>query len=178
MKKRIRYAGIGSRETPASMEPVIRECAERLEKLGAMLRSGGAKGADLFFQNSVKPENTEIFVVDERRRFPGAIFYSELDVEACDRAMMMAKKYHPAWNALSHFVKLLMARNSMQIFGKDMRKEDVVDFVVCWTVGGELKGGTSQALRIAIDHGIPIFNLGSATGLAEFNIHMRKLEQQ
>ena len=37
-----------------------------------------------------------------------------------------------------------------------------VSFVVCWTEGGLLKGGTAQALRIATALNIPIINLGSA----------------
>jgi hypothetical protein len=32
-------------------------------------------------------------------------------------------------------------------------------FVVCWTPGGLLKGGTAQAMRIAHAYGIPVFNL-------------------
>ena len=42
-----------------------------------------------------------------------------------------------------------------------------VSFVVCWTEGGLLKGGTAQALRIATALNIPIINLGSAQSAQE-----------
>lgn len=34
-----------------------------------------------------------------------------------------------------------------------------VDFVVCWTKNGELKGGTALGMRIAKHYNIPIYNL-------------------
>lgn len=52
-----------------------------------------------------------------------------------------------------------MGRNTYQILELDLQTP--VEFVCCWTRNGEIDGGTGQALRIAIDMGIPIFNFGS-----------------
>jgi hypothetical protein len=49
-----------------------------------------------------------------------------------------------------------MARNYRQIRGLDAPDSK---FVICWTPNGELKGGTAQAIKIAKNYGIPVFNL-------------------
>ena len=50
-------------------------------------------------------------------------------------------------------------------------------FVVCWTPGGQLKGGTAQALRIATALNIPIINLGTATSAQELEALMLKVDE-
>ena len=52
-----------------------------------------------------------------------------------------------------------MARNSYQVLGRNL--DDPVEFVICWTPGGSGSGGTGQAIRIAKDYQIPVFDLGS-----------------
>ena len=44
------YAGIGSRETPPGIEPMIEEIVKILNKFGYILRSGGADGSDSMFE--------------------------------------------------------------------------------------------------------------------------------
>jgi hypothetical protein len=51
-----------------------------------------------------------------------------------------------------------MARNAMQVLGPDLKTPS--KFVICWTLEGKEIGGTSQAIRIAKDFSIPIYNLG------------------
>ena len=74
------------------------------------------------------------------------------DIEAIN----IAKKYHPAYNGLSQGAKRLIARDSYQVLGKDLKTPS--KYIICYTDG---TGGTSQALRIAedIQINIPIFNL-------------------
>ena len=50
-----------------------------------------------------------------------------------------------------------MARNCHQVLGQDLKTP--VDFIVCWTKDGGESGGTGQALRIARDLNIPVYNL-------------------
>jgi hypothetical protein len=57
---------------------------------------------------------------------------------------------------------MLMARNAMQVLGPEVTCPGLFSsFVLCWTLGGEEVGGTSQAIRIAKSKGIPVYNLGS-----------------
>jgi len=51
------YTGIGSRETPKKILVLMDKLAQKLEKQGYVLRSGGAAGADTAFaENVVKKE--------------------------------------------------------------------------------------------------------------------------
>ena len=47
------YAGIGSRDCPEDIGLIMTELARELEKGGWILRSGGAIGADTFFENGI-----------------------------------------------------------------------------------------------------------------------------
>ena len=136
------YAGVGSRETP---EPVLLEMqniAMQLALRGWVLRSGCAAGADSAF--------------DKGRLAMGgkAVLRVATGLQA---ALDHAAQFHPAWDRCSAYAKMLHARNSLVMLGDWLDKP--VSFVVCWTPGGAVTGGTGQALRIAAHHGVPVFNL-------------------
>lgn len=61
-----------------------------------------------------------------------------------------------------------MSRNSYQVLEKDLNTP--VEFVLCWTKDGKASGGTGQAMRIAKDKNIPIFNL--KTDIEKFSVYM------
>lgn len=128
---------------------------------GRVLRSGGARGADSAFiygvQDSRVKDSAEIYVASKK---DGHKWQSDTNIIISDipnEAFDMAEKYHPKYYTLSPYVKRLMARNVMQIFGKHL--DNPVDFVVCYTHDGKDSGGTGQAIRIAWDYNIPVFNL-------------------
>lgn len=54
-----------------------------------------------------------------------------------------------------------MARNAHQLLGNSLKSPSL--FILCWTDGGRVTGGTGQALRMAPDLGIPVINLGSCS---------------
>lgn len=144
------YAGIGSRETPIELKNDIKTIVEHLNKRGYVLRSGGAPGADSFFEEySLKKE---IFL--PWRGFNGN---SSLLFNPTPEAFTLAQKYHPNWGRLSYGAKKLMARNCHQVLGLDLKTP--VDFIICWTKDGKATGGTGQALRMAEDLKIPVYNL-------------------
>lgn len=120
---------------------------------GYILRSGGASGADQAFEDGVsEPDSMEIYLPwrgFERNR---SLLY-----RVSDRVIELAEEYHPAWDELSEGGKLMMGRNMYQILGNDLKTPS--DFVVCWTSDGYATGGTGQAIRVAEDKGIPVFNL-------------------
>ena len=72
---------------------------------------------------------------------------------------MLAKEYHPNWEMLGDVGRHFMGRNMYQVLGADLKTP--TGFIICWTPGGKTVGGTGQAIRVAKDHNIPIFNLGS-----------------
>lgn len=149
------YAGIGSRQTPKLICNRMTALATALELCGFTLRSGGAEGADQAFEAGVQnPANKEIYL--PWRGFEGnpSPLYNPSPA-----AMQLAAKYHPAWERCTAGMRKLHARNCHQMLGKNL--DLPVEFVLCWTSGGQMKGGTAQALRIAVDYKIPIYNLGS-----------------
>lgn len=148
------YAGIGSRETPPDVLALMRDVAFALASLGATLRSGGAPGADVAFEAGCDAGGgrKEIFV-------PWASFSGNPAhiVVSSPEAAAIAQQHHPAWARLSRGGQALMARNSCQVLGLDLRSPS--HRILCWTRDGGPTGGTGQALRIAASVGIPVRNL-------------------
>lgn len=147
------YAGVGSRKTPPEMLEVMRKVAGRLSARGLVLRSGGARGADQAFEAGV-PEGgaKEIFLPSKGFASSTSRLY-----RLPDEAFEIAAQFHPRWAHLSSFERQLMARNSQQVMGGDLRSPS--KFVLCWTKDGRASGGTGQAIRVAQGNGIPVFNL-------------------
>jgi hypothetical protein len=149
------YTGIGSRSTPENILTLIHQVSKKLDEMGFLLRSGGANGADSAFEmfstnkeiylpwngfNGRNHDGNSYFVYS---KCPGQIF-AEASVES----------FHPKPKALSNSARKLMARNAMQVMGRDCKSP--TDVVICWTNN---TGGTNQALRMAKFAGIPILNL-------------------
>jgi hypothetical protein len=150
-------AGIGSRQTPtnilAEMAEVGRWCwANEIE-----LRSGRAPGADQAFERGALQYCSAYLpwplFEAQASGLRGRLIVPDNWVELCTHA----GRFHPAWGRLGDGARKLMARNSAQILGLDLKSP--VQAVVCWTDGGGTAGGTGQALRIAATHGVPIFNM-------------------
>ena len=145
------YAGIGSRETPEEFLKFFSEVGEYLGKLGMLLRSGGADGADSAFEEGCDRAQGRKQIFLPWPGFNGN--KSEFDSPP-SVAFDIAKRFHPMWIGMRRTVQRLHARNSQQILGP--RCDNPVLFVLCWTHPN--KGGTTQALRIAKTHKIPIYN--------------------
>lgn len=156
------YTGIGARKTPKRIQDIMTDIAKYLSKQGWILRSGHAQGADQAFERGCL-DNSEIYL--PWKGFEG----SDSDLIVKEKlAFDIAEKHHPYWRNLSQGAKKLQARNSHQIFGKDLKSPS--SFVICWTEGGKMVGGTAQALRIAESWNIPIFNLGKYEDLSDSEI--------
>lgn len=154
------YAGIGSRDIRFIKEPTMKiDMAEAmkfmagiLEQSGYTLNSGGAKGSDSAFESGVTKDSMK------------NIFYAS---SANERTRAIAKEIHPAPHMLSGYILDLMARNTYQIFGKDL--DTPVDFVLCYTKDGcehhsqrtRETGGTGQAIEMASRKGIPVINMAN-----------------
>ena len=159
-KNMIYYAGIGSRETPQKVLDGFQSIGTILAKRGYCLRSGRADGADKSFEIGCDKANGRKEIYLPWKGFNGSnsnLFVGNLQKEA--EAISIASKYHPAWDKCKDGAKKLMQRNTYQVLGQDL--ETPSDFVICYTDRGLEKGGTAQAIRIAKDNDIPIFNVGN-----------------
>jgi hypothetical protein len=155
------YAGIGSRETPVHIQEIMSRFASYAEGLGFLLRSGGANGADLAFERGVSdPANKHIYL--PWHGFNGCVgreyIYEWPDAQTETLAIQMASQVHPNWSACSQGARKLHTRNVAQILGSNL--DQPCNVVVCWTPNASGKGGTGQALRLAKELNIPIFDLG------------------
>lgn len=143
--------------------------ARALAASGYGLRSGHADGADLAFESGASGHAAEIFV--PWRGFneagSGALVFDHMPGAA--EAMRIAAPLHPRWPGLKPAVRKLMARNVMQVLGRNC--DDPVRFVLCWApdpvldAGGRVMdtdGGTGLAVRLAHDRGIPVYHWGVA----------------
>ena len=143
------YTGVGSRNTPKDILAEIVTIASKLDNLNYVLRSGGAKGADLAFELSC--DNSEIFYASD----------STPEAEA------IASKFHPAWNKCNAYARRLHGRNAFQVLGRDLKTPS--KFLICWTLDGCIRhvdrtirtGGTGTAISIADHYGVKIFNLAN-----------------
>lgn len=92
---------------------------------------------------------------------PNTSEYPKLDLT---NALHLTAKYHPVFDKLTDPIKRLMARNAMQVLGQELNSK--VSCIICSTSDGanaankisSKTGGTGQALRIAHDYGVPIYN--------------------
>jgi hypothetical protein len=162
------YAGIGARATPSAVLDLMTQLARRMEEEGWRLRSGGARGADAAFEAGVQdPSRRAIYLpgASFNQRQAGSDGYIDSTrLPGWEQALETVAQYHPAPERLSPFARDLMARNAMQVMGPNMDRP--ADLVVAYTPGGEVVGGTGQALRMAGSLGIPIRNLGDPATLA------------
>lgn len=160
------YTGIGSRKTPDDILQLMRSLGKTLAGLGMILRSGGAPGADTAFEEGCDFVQGKKEIYLPWRNFNGNT--SPL-FNIPDAALIIAERFHPGWRYLTPPQRLLMARNSQQIAGKNL---DVpADFVICWTPDGcessfsrtRKTGGTGQAIAVASACDIPVINLYNPT---------------
>jgi hypothetical protein len=151
----------------------MKRISHRLSELNYTLLSGGADGADSKFQEGHFGK-IELYLPwpNFRHIKDHSVIYLPTE-----EAYQIAESVHPVWQYLPNSQKHLMARNSHQILGKDLRSP--VDFVVCWTPDGceshstrtSKTGGTGQAISLASINNIPVFNLFNSdalTRLADF----------
>jgi hypothetical protein len=157
------YTGIGSRRTPKVILDFIFLIAQELGKQGYILRSGGANGADTFFERGCDSINGQKEIYLPEKGFNGN--GSELYIIP-NKAYRIAKEYHPYYYKMKQYTKNLMARNIQQVLGQILK--DPTDFILCWTPDGagahdkppsSRTGGTGQAIRVALDYNIPVHNL-------------------
>lgn len=170
------YTGIGSRETPAEVVGVMEDAAYRLARMGFVLRSGKAAGADAAFQRGAQRHEgakCEIFI--PWRGFTGGdglISDWDITLDAVDRQFPehaemrrdWVKEVHGGWERLSQGARKLHERNVHQLFGADLgnaylNQSKFVLYYALETKKGDPKGGTATAVNLAKKQGIRTLNL-------------------
>lgn len=162
----IKYAGIGSRKTPKEILGLFNYLGRYFAQHGILLRSGAADGADTAFEDGCNIYNGPKEIYLPWKGFNGNGSELILPDPIPETVEEIGIYYHPNWFVLKPAAKKLIARDAYQILGMDLNSP--VNFVICYTAGGRVDGGTGQAIRIAMDHNIPIINAGAYGNLDEF----------
>jgi len=169
------YAGIGSRDVTVDEKARMNKLASELSDEGWYLYSGHADGSDYAFEYGSDRDKAVIWLPWEGFNGPTEAKYWYV-VGDNVKAQESVDEYHPSPKRLGRPGRALMARNYYQIMG-DGDRWPVVSFVVCCSEpdrGGGVKGGTGQAVRMAMDKGIPVFNL-RVLGLDEVRDKINKI---
>lgn len=171
------YTGIGSRQTPTPVLEKMARYGSTLAKMGFILRSGAADGADSAFEDGcdLVSGEKEIFLPWKGfHKHPSTLY--NIPEEVYEYA---AKVYGSRWKITKQFIRHLMARNIQQVMGETL--DTYTDFVICWTPDGCTKksqrssktGGTGQAIACASELNIPVFNLQSEESEQALLNHLR-----
>lgn len=166
-EKPLYYTGIGSRQTPKFQCNIFYNLGQAFASHVQgdpvfVLRSGGAKGADTAFEqgcDSVGGEK-QIFLPWKNFNNNKSPLY-EIPEQAYTIA---ADVYGLTWSRLKQTTKNFMARNVLQILGPSLNEYSIM--VLCWTSDGciskdertKQSGGTGQAIALASELDIPVFN--------------------
>ncbi|WP_048710246.1 hypothetical protein [Microvirga massiliensis] len=183
------YGGIGSRETPADVCSDMTRIATALEARGFRLRSGGAGGADLAFENGTsKPDQREIYIPwkgfngSDSPYFPARANETaiEAEIEHIRDSFDPRQPVQPLGRPMTPVeitarAQLIAAafhpawdrcsQGAKKLHTRNVHQDLGMDlmtpsrFVICWTKDGGPTGGTGQAIRIAQAHGIRVLNL-------------------
>lgn len=161
-----KYAGIGSRKTPKEILGLFDYLGRYFAKRRFLLRSGAADGADTAFEDGCDIYSGPKEIYLPWKGFNGNGSELILPDPIPETVEKISIHYHPNWFALKPEAKKLIARDAYQILGQNLN--DPVDFIICYTAGGRVDGGTGQAIRIAMDHNIPVVNAGAYPDLEKF----------
>jgi hypothetical protein len=168
------YTGIGSRQTPDPYLDLMTKLASRLAADGWILRSGGAPGADMAFENGA-PSNARSVYLPWRGFNENSSNIVPEKWANWAQAQEIASRHHPAWDHMERSVRALMTRNVYQLLGDDLKTPSRL--VLCWAPKPKLNdqgcvintdGGTGLAVRLAASYGVPVYHLGIAE-------HMNKM---
>jgi hypothetical protein len=146
------YSGVGSRETPPHIRKALTLIARELEALGYTLRSGGADGADMAFEEGVTSLK-EIYLP-----WKGFNGNSSKLFTVTQEAITLARTIHAAPDRLTQVTEKFHGRNCYQVLGLDLKTPS--DFLICYTKDGVAIGGTRTAIVLAQKNNIPVLNLG------------------
>lgn len=163
------YAGIGQRKVPKSVQSHMTSLAKRLNKMNFTLRSGDAEGSDQAFQSGAG-RNASIFKASSENTLSesavgNVTFFDKMSDAEQKAAYDSIARLHPSGGSISdNHSRNLLARDYFQVIGTGGLVDSA--FIACYADQNE--GGTWQAIRIARERGIPVFNAAEYSNLDDW----------
>lgn len=165
MPKKLKYAGIGSRDITVEQAGFINGVSQQMDAQGHHLVTGWGRGSDQAFTSGTLISNQTIWL-------PWYRFNNAPTKEAAFKVIRVTKEleevaatFHRAWATLPNESRLLMMRNVAILLGDD--GTDPVDVVIYFQDPDKENwpfGGTNHALRTARHFNLPTFNIAHAIG--------------
>lgn len=148
------FTGIGSRLIDSKHINLLYKIACLLEQDDWKCRTGNASGSDSVFRDAYATNSYNLSIYTP----------AQVQIDLCgnaSKAKEIMYKYHPNPDAVrcNKFSECLLARDVYQVLGPNLREPSKI--IICYTQNGELKGGTTMAIRIANAYGIPVLNIGN-----------------
>lgn len=198
------YTGVGSRETPPDVLGIMEDAAFRLARIGCVLRSGKAGGADAAFQVGVQKycfsfdkDNGEAYSTGKAEIYTPWHGFGTLDLEdwwdicLTDLDMVLpgqiearnkiVEEIHPNYEALKRKrgAFALHSRNVHQVLGANILEPRPSNFCLFYATEdkyGNPKGGTATAVNLAKKHGVRCLNLNTEDRLQTLESFLQALE--
>lgn len=154
---------VGSRAIPKKYTEICKSIASALN-LVYIGRSGGATGADSFFESGLLETKKEIYIPYDGFCDRSA---NEIGVYVIkDHRLLMARdiasEIHPVWRYLSEGDKDLHARDIFQVLGQDVNEDERSKLLVYFCETSQKRvttGGTATAVNLAKSLNIPCYNI-------------------
>lgn len=164
----LKYAGIGSRQTPPEILKTMAQTAILLARSGHTCNTGACIGADQAFGNGAIAGYGKLHLFlpwpnyEQKwiQTLKGDITITVMNTDIHNDAIRSVFYYHPKATTLKDSVIKLHARNFLILQN--------CAYIICWTPNGAISGGTGQAIRIAQNSKMPIYNLGNQEILENF----------
>jgi hypothetical protein len=164
------YTGLGSRTSPPDILELMTRTARWLRGQGWTLRSGHAQGADRAFELGAESDSViylpwknfgqNPYNDDQGMPVLGTAITISTDDPITNYRHLAELGIRRGTTTVQSWIKLLHGRNAWQIQGH-AATPDLSKFALCWcpVVRGEPQGGTATAVKLAVHHKIPVFNL-------------------
>lgn len=169
---------IGARAAPDNVLEMARDLGYHLGRAGHRMRSGAADGMDRAFEDGFLAANGDVELHLPFKGYNGS--KSQLH-KVPAQARELAQQRYIGWEDASEKLRLILASCCAQTLGADL--DSPSDALICWTKDGceswqghsRATGGTSVALLLAVDKGIPVFNLKNQASRARLNAVLRDI---
>lgn len=154
------YTGICDSRAGSRILSVLENLGQALGELKFVLRSGGSGKGELALERGATRVlgPREVYLPWAGYNCHGSPLH-----RIPDDAFRLAADVEPKWQFLGRGRRKLMARASMELFGKNLARPSL--FVICWTPFGSGEGDCSTALLLSRARGIPILDLGKFDNL-------------
>jgi len=164
--------GIGSRETPQEFLELFEELGQEAQQRDWWVRSGHADGADYAFELGAK-KHCIVYLPWQGFNREKPVLGIPRTQPLRDEVLKIVYKHEAYAKNLKDPIKLIKSRNVYQVLGEDLKSP--ADVIVCWTDEGAVVGGTGLAIKIAMDYGIPVVNVGDYETKRNFNSIMQEI---